>query len=67
MNTYFFVMAVYGRNGNEIGKRVGFVRATNSEEAEDKAWERFGSDSCAFQEIWKADEDGESFTVNYRN
>lgn len=67
MNTYFFVMAVYGRNENEIGKRVGFVRAANSEEAEDKAWELFGSDSCAFQEIWKADEDGESFTVYYNN
>lgn len=67
MNTYFFVMAVYGRNGNEIGKRVGFVRAANSEEAEDKAWERFGSDSCAFQEIWKADEDGESFTAYHNN
>ena len=67
MNTYFFVMAVYGRNGNDIGKRVGFVRAVNSEEAEDKAWKRFGSDSCAFQEIWKADEDGESFTVYYNN
>lgn len=67
MSTYFFVMAVYGRNGNEIGKRVGFVRAANSKEAEDKAWERFGSDLCAFQEIWKADEDSESFTVYYNN
>ena len=46
---------------------AGQTPAGETEEAEDKAWKRFGSDSCAFQEIWKADEDGESFTVYYNN
>lgn len=67
MNTYFFVMSVCGRNGSEIGKRVGFVRATNEEEAEEKAWERFGSDYSCGMDVWLADEDGESFTAYYRN
>ena len=56
MKTYFFTMDVAGRNGNKIGVRTGFVRASSAAKAEGKAWGKFGSDYTYNLNVWPVNE-----------
>ena len=63
MRTYFFTMDVAGRNGNKIGVRTGFVRASSAAKAEEKAWRKFGSDYTYNLNVWPVNENEYSYTV----
>ena len=48
---FFFCMTVcHHRTGAHIGKRCGVVRASNQEEAERVAWDKYGNDATC--QLW---------------
>ena len=63
MRTYFFTMDVAGRNGNKIGVRTGFVRASSAAKAEEVARVKFGSDYTYNLNVWPVNENEYSYTV----
>ena len=56
VRTYVFTMDVAGRNGNKIGVRTGFVRASSAAKDEEKAWGKFGSDYTYNLNVWPVNE-----------
>lgn len=63
MRTYFFTMDVAGRNGNKIGVRTGFVRASSAAKAEEKVWGKFGSGYTYNLNVWPVNENEYSYMV----
>ena len=63
----FFCMTVcHHRTGAHIGKRCGVVRASNQEEAERVAWDKYGNDATCQLWVEEITEDSYDFTV-YRS
>ena len=65
---YFFTMKVHHhRDDREIATRTGIVFAENNDQAEEKAWSKYGSDSSCKLDVWEVSGDSESFCAYYPN
>lgn len=61
---FFFCMTVCSaRTGAPLGKRCGVVFAKSEEEAENIAWEKYGSDATCKLWVEEVPEEGYSFCV----
>ena len=68
MKLYFFTMTQCSfRTGASLGKTVGVIYATTQDEAEDKAWKKYGNDGACSFEVWEVAGESESFTVFYNS
>lgn len=61
---YFFCMTVcHHRHGAHIGKRCGVVFASNPDEAERIAWDKYGNDNTCLPWVEEITDEGFDFTV----
>lgn len=64
---YFFCMTVcHHRTGAHIGKRCGVVFASDANEAERIAWDKYGSNNACLLWVEEVPTDGFVFTVYKR-
>lgn len=59
LKPYFFHLNYFSvRTGNKCATQVGVIWAINLEEAEDKAWSRYGNDYAAGLEVCEVGKNG---------
>lgn len=59
LKPYFFHLNYFSRyTGNKCATQVGVVWAASLEEAENKAWAKYGNDYAAGLEVCEVGEDG---------
>lgn len=63
MNPYFYRLQRYNRRDEPIAVVVGIVFAENTEDAENRAWAKSGSDSSAGLEIFPVPEEGLDYFI----